>query len=479
MTAAVEHHTGLACPPRWATRRSPERETYGPAVAAVAEKLGMPLMPWQRYVVDVALEIDPDTGKLAYREVGLTVPRQSGKTSLIMALGTHRALGFGERQVITYGAQTRNDARKKWEDDLCVILETSPLRKLFYVRKANGNEAIIFRNKSRWGITSNTEKAGHGTTLDLGMLDEAFSQIDDRMEQAFKPAMITRPQPQFWVVSTAGTPDSLYLKGKVETGRKLVEEGVTKGVAYFEWSADEALDPADPATWRTCMPALGHTVSEDAIAADFKSMKLVEFQRAYLNQWPDRNVVDPVIPEEAWAELVDEGSRPLDPVIFAVDATPERSGAAIAAAGRRADGLGHVEVVDARPGTSWLLERVLELQTRHKPEAWVLDPASAAGSLIPALQEHGIEPVLVTAREMAQACGAFYSDVVEAKSLRHLNDRSLFDALMGARKRKLGDAWAWHRRDSATDISPLVAVTLAWHGVAQAAAAYEAPPNIW
>src|SRR5690606_22407181 len=232
MTVAPAHDLGLTCPPRFATRRSPERRTYGPAVAAIAEKIGYPLMPWQRYVADVALEIDPDTGRLAYREVRLTVPRQSGKTTLLLALGTHRALGFGERQVITYGAQTRNDARKKWEDDYVVALETSPIAKLITVRKTNGNEAIIFRNRSRWGITSNTEKAGHGSTLDLAMLDEAFSQVDDRMEQAFKPAMITRSQPQFWVVSTAGTPDSVYLREKVDGGRKIVERDVRKGVAY-------------------------------------------------------------------------------------------------------------------------------------------------------------------------------------------------------------------------------------------------------
>lgn len=479
MTVAPPNDLALTCPPRFATRRSPERKTYGPAVAAIAEKIGYPLMPWQRHVADVALEIDPDTGRLAYREVRLTVPRQSGKTTLLLALGTHRALGFGERQVITYGAQTRNDARKKWEDDYVVALETSPIAKLITVRKTNGNEAIIFRNRSRWGITSNTEKAGHGSTLDLAMLDEAFSQVDDRMEQAFKPAMITRPQPQFWVVSTAGSPDSVYLREKVDSGRKLVEQGVTKGVAYFEWSADEDLDPADPATWRTCMPALGHTVTEDAIAADFATMKLVEFQRAYLNQWPDLSAIEPVIPEAVWRDLADPNSRPLDPVVFAVDGTPERSAAAIAVAGRRADGLGHVEVVDARQGMSWLLPRILELNARHRPWAWVLDPASSAGSLIAALQENGIEPQLVTARDMTQAVGAFYTDVVEGKALRHLDDPTLFTALMGAVKRPLGDAWAWHRRDSVTDISPLVAVTLAWHGVARQAAANEGPPNIW
>ena len=35
------------------------RETLGGAVAEVAEALGTPLMPWQRQVADVAMELDP------------------------------------------------------------------------------------------------------------------------------------------------------------------------------------------------------------------------------------------------------------------------------------------------------------------------------------------------------------------------------------------------------------------------------------
>ncbi len=439
----------------------------GPRVAEVAAQLGTPLMPWQRYVADVALEVNPETGRLAYREVGLTVPRQSGKTTLILALCVHRALGFSERQVITYGAQTRNDARKKWEDEHVTALEMSPLRKLFSVRKTNGNEAIIWRNRSRHGITSNTEKAGHGDTLDLGVLDEAFSQVDNRMEQAFKPAMITRPQPQFWVVSTAGSPESVYLRAKVDAGREHVERDRRAGVAYFEWAAPDDADPADPRVWRGCMPALGHTITEDAIAADFASMKLVEFQRAYLNQWPDRNAVDPVIDAAVWAELAVEWAPLASRPVFGLDASPDRAWASIAAAGRRGDGQGQVEVVDSRPGTAWVVPRVVELARKHRRATWVLDPSSSSGAWLPALREAGIEPELVTGREMAQACGAFYEDVVESSTPRHIDDAPLNAALAGARKRPLGDAWAWHRRNSDVDISPLVAVTLAWHGFAQ------------
>ena len=82
----------LTCPPRVGTLRNPARKTYGVAVARIAAQLGQPLMPWQRYTVDTALEVDPESGYLAYRDVTAVVPRQSGKaldvdTPLLTAAG--------------------------------------------------------------------------------------------------------------------------------------------------------------------------------------------------------------------------------------------------------------------------------------------------------------------------------------------------------------------------------------------------------
>ena len=58
----------------------------------MADKLGQPFMPWQRLVADVGCEIDPVTGLPAYREVRVTVPRQSGKTTLFLAWQVNRCV---------------------------------------------------------------------------------------------------------------------------------------------------------------------------------------------------------------------------------------------------------------------------------------------------------------------------------------------------------------------------------------------------
>jgi hypothetical protein len=419
-------------------------------------------MPWQRQVADVALEIDPKTRRFIYREVDLTVPRQSGKTTLLLTLIVARALAAPKQQ-IRYTAQTGSDARKKFVDDWLSPLQASKFGSLFRPRLANGHEALLWRNGSIFGLLATTKKTGHGGSIDLGILDEAFAHPDGRLEQALKPAMITRPQPQLWVVSTAGTPeDSPYLWEKVERGRQIAEQAVASGVAYFEWSAEEDAEPSDPATWWSCMPALGITITEDAVAADFASMSLSEFRRAYLNQWVTA-LSDPVIPLDAWRALADPGSEALDPVAFAFDVTPDRAAASIAVAGRRPDGLSHVEVVESGRGTGWLAARLAGLVESHRPLGVFCDPAGPAGSLLPDVERAGVQVTVLSAQEHARACGML-QDAVSERRVRHLGTSELLAALDGAAKRPLGDAWAWSRKSSSVDISPLVAVTLALWG---------------
>jgi len=419
-------------------------------------------MPWQRLVADIAYEIDDETGRLAYREVRLTVPRQSGKTTLMLAAMTHRCIAMGDRQRIFYTAQTGKDARLKWEDEHVPVLERSALAPLIQVRRTNGSEAIRWNNGSIWSLLATTESAGHGAQADLGVLDEAFSYVDDRLEQAMKPAMVTRPQPQLWIVSTAGTEDSLYLNEKIDDGRMRAAAGATSSVAFFEWSAPEEADIASPDTWRACMPALGLTVPIEAIRSDFESMREPEFRRAYLNQRQDRAASAPwqIISEADWTACADKNSAIADTPTIALDVTPSRSMASLCAAGVRDDGVAHIEVIGNRPGTSWVLDWFAADDRVRKYRSIVIDPVSGANSLVSDLRNLGLQIIEVGTRQMVAGCGKFY-DLATQGRLRHIDQVPLNAAVAGSKKRNLGDAWAWHRRDNTVDVSPLVAATLA------------------
>jgi phage terminase large subunit-like protein len=439
-------------------------------------------MPWQQYVADVALEIDPATGRLAYTELGLTVPRQSGKSTFIEAKATHRcsATGFfGPRQRVVYTAQTRAKAREKWEEDFLGDLKTSrALKGRIRPHLGNGNEHIRFANGSKFGLEAGTEKAGHGGTLDECYIDEAFAQPDWRLEQAFGPAMITRRNKLLAWISTAGwLGGSFYLADKVELGRIAVAEGRQRGLAYFEWSADPDDDPADPAGWQRCMPALGHTITEDDIRAEYLKArdagKLNEFDRAYRNLWvPKLSAGTTVIDPRDWRSAADPDSQMAGQVAIGFNVGPDLSCASVAVAGRRADGLGHGELVEHRQGTGWLVGRLMELAERWGPCAVVLNPATLAASVEKELLERGLSTNpgpgerrlhVVGGREYAQACVALVKDVIDGR-FRHLGQSPLDDAVRDATRRRLADSWAFDAKEPGADISPLVAVALARHG---------------
>jgi len=300
------------CRPRFATPAT-GRPNLAEGIGKTAELLGFRtplgpgLMPWQHDLNGIATELKPD-GRLAYRQVVIEVMRQQGKSVDLLAMMIARALRRPGTQV-SYTAQTRLDARHRLLDVWWPRIEASKLAPFIGIRRGSGSEALVFRNGSLLGLVSNTQTSGHGDNLDLGVIDEAWAQRDDHLEQAMRPAMMTRDA-QLWIVSAAGDENSAYFRGKVEDGRARAELGVTEDGCYVGYSAADDEDPGDPVTWRRRMPALGITVSEETVRADFELMKLPEFRRAYLCQWPE--VAKPgwdVIGEDAWGAAAVQGGR--------------------------------------------------------------------------------------------------------------------------------------------------------------------------
>lgn len=433
----------------------------GPAIAAVAEVLGQPLMPWQRLVADVGGELveDPDTGLLipAYRSVSLTVPRQSGKTTLILSWMVQRCLGWVEDwgpQRVVYSAQTGNDARKKLvEDQAPMLIGKKKTLGVYRLRRGMGNEGVDFANGSMIGLLASSEDSGHGKTVDLGVKDELFADIDDRREQSLVPAMATRRAGQVLACSTAGTDTSMALNRVVEAGRSAVEAGERTGIAYFEWSAADDDDPDDPAVWRRVMPALGITITEDVVRHARKTMPDGEFRRAFLNM--PTKADDRVIPAPVWAAVCNPSVAPGAPLIFGCDVNPERSATAIVAA----DPSGRAELIEHRPGTGWVVEWLVERCQRWRAPV-ALDPTGPVGSLVGELERRGVRIVACSGADMQRACGLLF-DAVGDRTVMVRTDPRLEAAVAGARRQRRGDAWVWARRDGSVDVSPLVAMTVA------------------
>jgi phage terminase large subunit-like protein len=436
---------------------------------------GLALDPWEEHVLCESLGERPD-GRWAAFEVGLVVPRQNGKGTILEARELAGLFLLDERLII-HSAHQFDTSIEHFRRLLTLIEETPDFdRRVKRVSRSHGEEGIELRNGQRIRFRTRTKGGGRGFTGDLLVLDEAM-ELAEAFHGALLPTLSARSvvgNPQVWY--TASAVDQLIHENGIVLAR-IRERGLRgndPSLAYFEWSLGSPTpdeipveDLDDPASWAQANPGLGIRISAEHVEREARSMDRRTFavERLCVGDWPRTDgLVNIVISQERWAELVDEVSAPRDPVVFTLDITPDRRRSAIAVAGKRTDELLHVEIVEHRAGTGWVVERLVELVAKHQPLAVLCDGVSPAASLVRELKQAGIEIQTLDGRQHAQACGMFY-DAVEQGKLRHLGTPELAAAIRGAAQRPLGDAWAWSRKNSQTDISPLVACTLGVWGV--------------
>jgi hypothetical protein len=465
---------------RWVPGDDELDYTLAEEAIALSARAGLELdHPWQQDVLRASLALRSDR-KWAYGEVGVCLPRQNGKNGVIEArqlAALHLFKEFGVPRspdpLAVHTAHLNDTAAEAFRRLELLIEGLDELsRQVRRYSRANGKEAIEFKNGERVRYRARTKGGGRGYAGDDLYLDEAMF-LPEFGYGSLKPILSARPNPQIWFTGSA-VDREIHDDGVVFA--RCRERGVAGSdprLAYFEWSLpydspqevpDELL--TDPQAWAEVNPALNLRILEESVESEQRSMAARSFivERLGVGDWPDTDASNHVIDMELWAELKDFESQPGDPLQFAFSVSPDRSRASIAVAGRRSDGLVHVEVAMSDRGTGWLpneVKRMVGTHTRLEP---ICDSRDAAASLVPDLTNLGVNVKTVNASEMAQACGRFF-DSAEQRNLRHLHQPELVNALKGAAKRPLGDAWAWDRKNSSVDITPLVAATLALWGV--------------
>ena len=470
---------GSACP---RIRHAPERcGLVGATTVATARNVGLGLDPWQADVIEDAQSVN-SLGKWLTPRVAVSVPRQNGKGAIIEAIEVAFLLGvYPEAKLLIHSAHEFKTAQNGFQR-LLSYFETIPA----LARAREEGRVKIGTAAAREFITvdgrtvrflARSKGSGRGFSADILILDEA-QELAEEVFAAILPTVSARPNSQIWLF---GTPPSPTMNGEVFTRfRETALEGKDSRLAYFEWSPAEDDAYEDPRTWAACNPAFGLRISEDAIRDEFYAMDEETFCRERLGQW-DGVASLSVIPEDAWAALASQ-TDPTGRVAFAVDISPDRSRASIGVAGHTPDGRVMVQAIENRKGTGWVVPRLAELASRWQYVAVVVDLGGPAASLLPDMKAARIRRVLtINTREVAASCGQFYDLALGSPGgvdsdgypteptpprLAHPDQPVLNDALLAARKRPLGDSWAWHRKSTSADITPLVAVTFAAYGLA-------------
>jgi hypothetical protein len=459
------------------------RSTAGAEAVDLAASAGLILEPAQERVLKGSLGELPD-GRWAAFEVALIEPRQNGKGAVITARELAGLYLFGE-ELQTHTAH-RFDTCLEGFRRIRDYIEGSPdlSRRVHKVTEAHGQESIeLFNPTQRLLFKARSKGSGRGFSGDVVYLDEAFWLMD---LGAMLPTMSARPNPQLWYLSSAPLPrvESDILRNLCRRGRAgAMGQTKPRRLAYFEWSAampetadrdewEKALAEIidDRAAWAEANPGIGYRITEEFVQSERDAMSVEDFARERLGVYPEiPDVADePALDPADWKRCEDLRSKVLDPVTFVFEVSVDRRWAVIASAGASSAGGTHVELIENRRNTGWVVDRLVQLRDRHRPAAILCNPAGPAGGLLPECERKGLvigvpDPAKagkvrpVTARDYVQACAAAY-DAVAQYRWRHMGQPALNMAAAAAVKRTVGDAWVFDR-ESSTDISPLLAVT--------------------
>jgi hypothetical protein len=428
---------------------------------------GLVLDPHQELVLEASLGVRDD-GKWAAFEVAVNEPRQNGKGGILEAREL-TGLFLVEERFQIHSAHQFDTSLEAFRRLLGLIEETPDLeRQVKKVRNAHGEEGIELLNGCRIRFRTRTRGGGRGFSCDTLYLDEAMF-LPEFAHGALMPTLSARPNPQVWYTGSA-VDREVHENGIVFA--RIRKRGIAGGdpsLAYFEWSVDadsprEVTEEmaGDESLWFEANPALGIRISAEHIAHEHRSMDPRTFavERLGVGDWPPTDGLGEfVVAPEDWAAIEDPLDVQVSGEVLAFDVNPDRR-TSIASAGRRSDGRIHIDVLEIRAGTLWLPAVLLELAEERGLTAVVCDGYGPAASLITQVEETGLKVEKFGAGSVAQACGRFI-DGVDERTITQSGSGELRTALSSAAVRPLGDSWAWSRKNSSYDISPLVAATLA------------------
>lgn len=462
--------------PRFLTA-PPRVSSAAPEVIGLCESAGVALDPWQKADLEVVCG-EREDGTWAAFEAALIDQRQNGKGVEVMARQLGGLFLFGER------LQTHTAHRL----DTCLehffrvrdVIEGTPdfLRRTKRIINTNGAEAIVLMSGQRLLFKARSKEAGRGFSGTTIYLDEALYLMLKSLG-AMIPTLSAQPNPQL-IFSSSFPKEGVegeVLRRLIRRGRA----GTSARLAYIEYSAEMPLPGEDLAKvardrrrWYQANPALGIIradgtgLTEEMTENELDAMPLEDFLLERLGIWFDPDSGEEpehVLGRERWKACKDPSSVATEPMRLALDVAVDRGHAAFAVAAPSQNGGTHLEVVDYRAGTDWIIQRATSKPT---PGPLLVAAKSPASTFTEALRAKGVEVQEVTVEEHAEGCANLFDDV-QAGRVRHLGQSELDAAVKAAEKRFYGnESYLWSRSKSSGDICPLVAVTLAAWAVAQA-----------
>ena len=425
-------------------------------VADLAEKISLPLIPWQRWVLDDLLTVDGENNWRKKTALVL-VARQNGKTHLARMLILSHLFLWGSKNVLGMSSN-RNMALDTFRQ-VAFTIEDNPFLKeqVRQIRLANGQESITLKNGARYEIAAATRDAPRGKTADFLYIDE----LREWTEEAFTAALpVTRARPSAMTLMTSNAGDGFSTV--LNDLRERCLSYPPENLGYYEWSAPQHCKIHDRKAWAMANPALGHLITEQTLEESVNTNSVEATRTEMLCQWID-SAVSPWVYGSIEACSDSALEIPVGPTtIMAFDIAPtRRSGALVMGQmkdGKIAVGLAQLWQSEVAIDEVKMASDINEWAKKYHPHIICYDKY-ATQSIANRLEQSGWRMQDVSGQAFYQACSDL-SDSLANLRLVHSGQADLVQHLNNCAAKTNDAGWRIIRRKSAGDVTAAISLAM-------------------
>ena len=426
-------------------------------VKEIATLLNEKLLPYQEYVLKDMLTVDKK-GNWIRKSNLLLISRQNGKTFLARMLILTHLLKWNTDVLIM--SSNRSMALETFRQVANALENNDHLKGMVkQIRHANGTESIEMLSGARLDVVAATRDGSRGRSINGLLYIDEVREINEEAYRAAVPVTRAHSNSHTLLTSNAGDAFSIVLNDL----RSRAMENPPKSFGFYEYSAPQYCKITDRSAWALSNPALGYTITEEAIEEAIATSPIENTRTETLCQWID-SLASPwphgILEETSDSELkISVGGY----TVFAFDVSPSRRNASLVAGQILADGrigIGILQTWESQVSVDDLkiASEIKGWADQFRPRQICFDKYATA-SIAERLSNAGCVTQDVSGQQFYQACGDLLDGLVN-KRVVHNGQENWIQQMNNCSAKTNDSAWRIVKRKSAGDISGAISTAM-------------------